>query len=71
MDMGLIGLLTHAGPATAFEAAHLVRAITVAGQWRILTALPVHQTEKFISGRSGNVKRGLGALPAMKVRGIP
>jgi hypothetical protein len=53
IDMGLIGLLTYASQAGGL----LSLAITVAGQWRIYTALPVHQTEKFISGCSGNVKR--------------
>lgn len=48
--MGLIGLLTYAFGRKDPSA------ITVAGQWRIRTALPVHQTEKFIDPRLRKVK---------------
>jgi hypothetical protein len=62
-DGHLAGLLTHASanssafPGVQWHCAQL-SAITVAGQWRILTALPKNQMGKVISECEGGVKRG-------------
>jgi hypothetical protein len=65
-DWGLIGLLTLASTnlnrlpdpvGDQWLQVLKFSAITVAGQWRILTALPLHQTDGFINPRMLKVKR--------------
>jgi hypothetical protein len=44
-------------------------AITVAGQWRILTALPNHQMQRVISEGESEVKKG-GLLLQSRIPGF-
>ena len=75
LDVLLVGLLTYASSDSSclprkidsrWHNVALILALTVAGQWRIFTALPIYQEESFIR-RRGFAVNGILSLPQLLV----